>query len=71
MRRSLPNFLWRFVILDMGNGLPVFVQKLLPMCTERIIVVEGCSRHHSTDPDYLLMNRQFESRSQEHQRGIE
>ena len=31
----------RFVILDLGNGLPVFVQKLLPMCTERIIVVEG------------------------------
>ena len=33
--------LGRFVILDMGNGLPVYVQKLLPMCTERIIVVEG------------------------------
>ncbi len=33
--------LGRFVILDMGNGLPIFVQKLLPLCTERIIVVEG------------------------------
>lgn len=31
----------RFVILDLGNGLPVFVQKILPMCNERIIVVEG------------------------------
>jgi pilus assembly protein CpaE len=31
----------RFVVLDMGNGLPVFVQKILPLCTERIIVVEG------------------------------
>jgi CheY-like chemotaxis protein/MinD-like ATPase involved in chromosome partitioning or flagellar assembly len=31
----------RFVILDLGNGLPAFVQKLLPMCNERFIVVEG------------------------------
>jgi CheY-like chemotaxis protein len=31
----------RFIILDMGNGLPAFVQKILPMCNERIIVVEG------------------------------
>jgi CheY-like chemotaxis protein/MinD-like ATPase involved in chromosome partitioning or flagellar assembly len=31
----------RFVILDLGTGLPTFVQKILPMCTERIIVVEG------------------------------
>lgn len=31
----------RFVILDLGNGLPVHVQKLLPMCTERMVVVEG------------------------------
>jgi len=30
-----------FVVLDLGNGLPVFVQKLLPICNERIIVVEG------------------------------
>jgi pilus assembly protein CpaE len=31
----------RFVILDLGNGLPAFVQKVLPMCNERFIVVEG------------------------------
>jgi MinD-like ATPase involved in chromosome partitioning or flagellar assembly len=31
----------RFVILDMGTGLPTFVQKILPMCTESIIIVEG------------------------------
>jgi MinD-like ATPase involved in chromosome partitioning or flagellar assembly len=31
----------RFVVLDLGNGLPAFVQKILPMCNERFIVVEG------------------------------
>lgn len=31
----------RFVVLDLGIGLPTFVQKLLPICAERIIVVEG------------------------------
>jgi CheY-like chemotaxis protein/MinD-like ATPase involved in chromosome partitioning or flagellar assembly len=31
----------RFVVLDLGIGLPTFVQKILPMCAERIIVVEG------------------------------
>jgi pilus assembly protein CpaE len=31
----------RFIILDMGTGLPTFVQKILPMCTESIIIVEG------------------------------
>ena len=31
----------RFVVLDLGTGLPTFVQKVLPMCNERIIVVEG------------------------------
>lgn len=30
-----------FIVLDLGNGLPAFVQKILPMCNERIIVVEG------------------------------
>jgi len=33
----------RFIVLDLGNGLPTFVQKVLPMCTERIVVVEGVS----------------------------
>ncbi len=31
----------RFVVMDLGTGLPSFVQKILPMCNERIIVVEG------------------------------
>ncbi len=31
----------RFVVLDMGNGLPAFVQKILPLCSECIIVIEG------------------------------
>lgn len=33
----------RFIVLDLGTGLPNFVQKLLPMCDERIVVVEGMS----------------------------
>lgn len=39
----------RFIILDMGIGLPPFVQKILPMCSERIVVVEGVpnSIYHS------------------------
>jgi len=31
----------RFVVLDLGVGLPHFVQKILPMCHERIVVTEG------------------------------
>ncbi|MBN1304743.1 MAG: response regulator [Anaerolineales bacterium] len=31
----------RFVILDLGSGLPAFVQKILSMCHMRIVVVEG------------------------------
>jgi len=31
----------QFIVLDLGNGLHAFVQKILPMCNERIIVVEG------------------------------
>jgi CheY-like chemotaxis protein len=30
-----------FVVLDLGIGLPHFVQKILPMCDERIVVLEG------------------------------
>lgn len=39
----------RFVVLDLGVGLPPFVQKILPMCSERIVIVEGVpnSIHHS------------------------
>lgn len=31
----------RFVVLDLGAGLPDFVQRLLPICNERIVVLEG------------------------------
>jgi len=31
----------RFIVLDLGTGLPLFVQKLLPLCSERIVVLEG------------------------------
>ena len=31
----------RFIVLDLGTGLPTFVQKILPICAERIIVMEG------------------------------
>ncbi len=31
----------RFVVLDLGAGLPPFVESLLPLCTDRIVVVEG------------------------------
>lgn len=31
----------RFVVIDLGSGLPTFVQKILPLCTDRIVVVEG------------------------------
>jgi pilus assembly protein CpaE len=31
----------RFVVLDLGVGLPHFVQRILPLCHERIVVTEG------------------------------
>ncbi len=31
----------RFVILDLGTGLPLFSQKVLGLCRERIVVIEG------------------------------
>jgi pilus assembly protein CpaE len=31
----------RFLILDLGSGLPPFSQKILPLCNERIVAVEG------------------------------
>jgi MinD-like ATPase involved in chromosome partitioning or flagellar assembly len=33
--------LGRFIILDLGVGLPSFVQKLLPVCNECMVVLEG------------------------------
>ena len=38
--RSLPS-LAQFVVLDLGSGLPPFVEKLMPLCTDRVIVLEG------------------------------
>ncbi|MFN8411775.1 MAG: response regulator [Anaerolineales bacterium] len=39
----------RFTVLDLGIGLPMFVQKLLMMCSERIVITEGHPNtvHHS------------------------
>lgn len=31
----------RFVVLDFGSGLPPFVQKVMPLCSDRIVVIEG------------------------------
>ncbi len=31
----------RFIVLDLGSGLPPFVQKILPLCTDRIVITEG------------------------------
>jgi len=31
----------RFIILDLGAGLPLSTQKMLPLCAERIVVLEG------------------------------
>ncbi|MDO8470329.1 MAG: response regulator [bacterium] len=31
----------RFVVLDLGDGLPDFVEKILPICNECIVVMEG------------------------------
>ena len=39
----------RFIILDLGSGLLPFTQKLLPMCDDLIVVLEGSSNaiHHT------------------------
>ncbi len=31
----------RFIVMDLGVGLPAFVQKVLPLCNERLVVLEG------------------------------
>ncbi|HNK63219.1 MAG TPA: response regulator [Anaerolineales bacterium] len=33
--------LGRYVVLDLGSGLPTYVQKILSICNERIVVMEG------------------------------
>ncbi|HEX8992975.1 MAG TPA: response regulator [Anaerolineales bacterium] len=32
-----------YVVIDLGAGLPPFVEKLLPLCADRIVVLEGSS----------------------------
>jgi pilus assembly protein CpaE len=44
----------RFVVLDLGSGLPSFVQKVLPLCSHRIIVMEGMP--NSIQHTKLLLN---------------
>ena len=31
----------KFIVLDMGSGLPPFAQKILPMCNDYVVVLEG------------------------------
>jgi pilus assembly protein CpaE len=31
----------RFIVLDLGSSLPAFVEKILPLCHDRLVVVEG------------------------------
>jgi pilus assembly protein CpaE len=31
----------RFIVLDLGSGLPPFVENILPLCTDRIVIIEG------------------------------
>ncbi len=31
----------RFVVLDLGPGLPPYVERLLPLCVDRVVVLEG------------------------------
>jgi CheY-like chemotaxis protein/MinD-like ATPase involved in chromosome partitioning or flagellar assembly len=35
------SVLARFIVLDLGNGLPTFVQKILPLCREQFVILEG------------------------------
>ena len=44
----------RFIVLDLGSGLPASIQKSLSLCTDRIIVLEGtASSIHQTK---ILLN---------------
>ena len=31
----------KYIVLDLGGGLPPYVEKILPICTDRIVVTEG------------------------------
>jgi CheY-like chemotaxis protein len=38
---SVLSTLASYIVLDLGGGLPPFVEKILPLCTDRIVVMEG------------------------------
>ncbi|MCB0117737.1 MAG: response regulator [Anaerolineales bacterium] len=44
----------KFVVLDLGSGLPSFVQKVLPLCAERILIMEGMQ--HSIQNTKILLD---------------
>lgn len=44
----------RFIVLDLGAGLPASVQKILPLCSDRIVVLEGMP--NSIHQTKLLLN---------------
>lgn len=44
----------RFIVLDLGSGLPAFVQKTLALCSERVIVLEGTQ--NSIQQTKVLLN---------------
>ncbi len=46
--------LGRFIVLDLGTGLLPFAKKLLPLCDERFVVVEGLA--NSLSQTKLLIN---------------
>lgn len=43
-----------YVILDLGSGLPSFVQRTLPLCSDRIVVLEGMP--NSIQQTKMLLN---------------
>ena len=47
----------RFIVLDLGVGLPPFVQKILPLCSERIVVLEGA--HGTIQQTKVLLDEIF------------
>ncbi|HNO95082.1 MAG TPA: response regulator [Anaerolineales bacterium] len=48
----------RFIVLDLGSGLPASIQKSLSLCTDRIVVLEGtASSIHQTK---ILLNEMAE-----------
>ena len=42
-----------YIVLDSGGGLPPFVEKILPLCTDRIVITK-VSRARSLKPKILI-----------------